>query len=478
MTDRERLLRFGKIKPLAWKFAWPSIISMVVFTLYNLVDRIYLGQIPGVGSLAMAGVGITTPVMTVVFALAMLLGVGSSTLISIKLGQKKPVEANRVFNNVFELVIIAAVTVMGLCWVLLKPILYGLGVDETLLPFAEGYLLYVTGGFLFANVGFFLVNCLRSIGHPKVATVCNVAGTVINLILDPVLIFGFKLGVQGAAVATVISQLVSCGVAVGFYYWHRNELVLKIKRPNWRLDARIIARVAKIGFAPFAMQLMNCVLLILLNNLLVSYGGNAAVAMVTILMSIQALVTLPMLGYVQGQQPIIGFNYGAKAYQRVRETLFYALKVSLVFGVVGEILVQLWPQILIRAFTNDVELIAASTVGLRIFMGIVGLLGIRFVAAGFFQAVGNAKLTTILNLSWAILFLIWMLVGIPLTVPRWGLTSVWVGSLIGDGCALGLAGVLLWRAMKRIPLEDEDESEQEEVLLDVVECGYENSITQ
>ena len=449
--SNEKLLLTGKMSKVAWHFAIPSIISMVVWSLYNIVDRIFVGNIPEAGSLAMTGMGLTQPIMTLVFALVMVVSVGTGTQVSIQLGARKKKLANAILANSLKLMVgfcglaTILVTIFGKKW------LGWLGADETVLPFAWEYLRWISLGWVVQGVGFVLVTALRSAGHPHMSTITNVAGTVVNIILDAWFIFGLGWGVAGAAIATVISVAVSLGIVVWFFWKHRAELPIRIVRPSWDIDLKLTIMTAKIGVAPGAMQGANSLVILMLNGVLLKYGGNVAVAALTIMQSIQNLAFLPVIGYCQGQQPIIGFNYGAKKYSRVRENMKYSFKMCLLFGVGAWLLGILAAAPLVRLFGSDAELIRVATFGVRATMVMAVVVSGMFLLTNYFQYIGKAKQALFLS------FLRQMTVLLPLIyiLPQfWGLNGVWVAWPVSDVIAAMIVVVVFWREWKRLPRED------------------------
>jgi putative MATE family efflux protein len=444
----EKLLLTGKISQLAWRFAAPSIISMVVFALYNIVDRIFIGHIPEIGSLAMTGIGLTAPILTVSFALIMLISIGSATLISLRLGEKKIDQAQACFNNSLELTIYSQAILMILIWLLMSPILQAIGVDEQTRPHAQTYLTIVTSGLLVSGVVYTISNALRSAGHPNIATICNVTSTLINIILDALFIFVFNWGVAGAAWATVISQVIALMIVLWFVIAKKDNLAIKLKKLNWRLNLAMTTRVIKIGFAPFSMQMSNTVVIILINSALLQYGGNMAVAALTIIFSIMNLTNLPMIGYIQGVQAIIGFNYGAKAYLRVREIMIYSFKVALLFGVVASIFIFGFTKPMINIFSTDTEVVAIATTGIKIFMGLIAVLGVQILCSTFFQSIGSAKHATFLSLLRQVILFIPLLYILP---RFWGVHGVWWAGFICDALATIISLIVFLRSFLRLP---------------------------
>lgn len=450
--SNEELLLTGNIKKIAWKFAMPSIISMMVFSLYNIVDRVFIGNIPGAGALAMAGVGITMPAVTFMFALVLLIGVGAGTHISIKLGAGEKETANKLLDNSIKLSAISALLVMLIIWLFLEPILRVLGTDNSILPFAKEYLGIITGGFLFQALSFILVSALRSAGQPKMATTSNVVGTILNIILDALLVFGWGWGVAGAAWATIISQLVGLMIVVAFFIKNRGTLPIKLVWPNFKIDKKLTLMVVKIGASPGVMQLTNSLVIVLLNNVLLKYGGNNGIASLTILQGVQNLVYLPIIGYCQGQQPIIGFNYGAKLWTRVTKIIKYAFKVVSLFAIVAFFIGVLGAEMISKLFTTDPELIMMTTKGIRISMLMAFLVGGQILMTNYFQYIGKAREAVILSLLRQVIILLPL---IYLMSRWWGLNGVWMAWPATDVLATVVTVLIFLKDYRKIPATDE-----------------------
>lgn len=438
--DRSRQLGEEKVSKLLLTFSIPAITGMMVNALYNIVDRIFIGN--GVGSLGIAGITIGFPIMLVGMAFGMLFGFGATSLISIKLGERKKEEAERILGNGTALLIISSIilTVLGLVY--LDPLLQLCGASETVLPYAREYVRIILLGTVFASLGFGMNNFIRAEGNPKMAMLTMIIGAVLNIILDPIFIFVFGWGLQGAAWATVISQMVS-GAWV-LYYFLSKKSSLDLRWPNLRLHAGFVGRIMAVGAAPFAMHLAASLLNVIMNKSLTFYGGDVAVAGMGIIHSVATMILMPIFGLNQGAQPIIGFNYGAGNFTRVKEALRLAVLAATVVVCIGFVAIEVWPAQLIALFNaRDKELIDFGAYALRVFLIALPVIGFQVVGSSYFQAVGKPRQAMILTLSRQVLILIPLL----LVLPRfYGLDGILYAGPISDVGATILTA--LWLGME------------------------------
>ena len=411
MNEQKRLGEL-KISKLLLEFSIPAIIGMVVNTLYNIIDRMFIGHIPEVGNLAIAGVGITMPLMTIIMAFGMLIGIGTATRISISLGQHHKEKAEKFLGNAFSLIIIISIllTVVGL--VFMDPLLRAFGASDNIIVYAEQYIEIIFAGCIFNIVGFGLNHSIRSDGSPKVAMLSMLIGAITNIILDPIFIFGLNLGVRGGAIATVISQFVSAIWVV--YYFTKGKSVLKIRRKYLKLNKEAVMGIFSIGVSPFSMQIANCAVQVVANNSLQTYGGDLAVAAMTIINSLSMIFLMPIFGINQGMQPIVGYNYGAKKHDRVKETIKYCVISATIIVVIGFLIVELFPEKLILIFNSDPELINIGVNGMRIFLCMLPLIGGQIIVTNYFQSIGKVKISMFLSLLRQVILLIPCLIVMPM----------------------------------------------------------------
>lgn len=448
-----------KISKLLMEFSIPAIIGMVVTTLYNIVDRIYIGNIPGIGTQALAGLAITMPIMTIIMAFGMLIGIGTSARISLKLGEHKKEEAENHLGNAVTLIVIASmiITVVGL--VFMDNILNLFGASPDTEIYARQYMQIIFIGTIFNMLGFGLNHSIRSDGSPKVAMLSMLIGAGANIVLDPVFIFIFGMGVRGAAIATVISQIVSAVWIV--FYFTKGKGTLKIRKENLALKRAIVLSIFSIGMSPFSMQVAQSIVQILANNSLKEYGGDHAIAAMAIINSIAMIFMMPIFGLNQGSQPIIGYNYGAKKYKRVKDTVKYAAIVATIIVTVGWIVTQVTPQILIKLFNRDVELVKIGSSGMRIFLFMLPVVGFQVISSNYFQSIGKAKVSMFLSLLRQVLILIPCLIILP---KIFGLVGVWLAGAVADGLASLITGIFFFTSVKKLSDKENEDNIEDEVV--------------
>lgn len=457
MNEQKRLGEL-KISKLLLEFSIPAIIGMVVNTLYNIIDRMFIGHIPEVGNLAIAGVGITMPLMTIIMAFGMLIGIGTATRISISLGQHHKEKAEKFLGNAFSLIIIISIllTVVGL--VFMDPLLRAFGASDNIIVYAEQYIEIIFAGCIFNIVGFGLNHSIRSDGSPKVAMLSMLIGAITNIILDPIFIFGLNLGVRGGAIATVISQFVSAIWVV--YYFTKGKSVLKIRRKYLKLNKEAVMGIFSIGVSPFSMQIANCAVQVVANNSLQTYGGDLAVAAMTIINSLSMIFLMPIFGINQGMQPIVGYNYGAKKHDRVKETIKYCVISATIIVVIGFLIVELFPEKLILIFNSDPELINIGVNGMRIFLCMLPLIGGQIIVTNYFQSIGKVKISMFLSLLRQVILLIPCLIVMPMFK---GLNGVWLAGATSDFIAFIITVIVFLKATKTL-LPDKDALDNEAAL--------------
>lgn len=458
--DQSKELENGSIGKLLLKFSIPAVIGMLVNAMYSIVDRIFVGR--GVGSLALSGVGVTFPITNIIMAVGMLVGTGAAAVVSIKLGEKKPKRAEKIIGNAFLLSIILSIAVSLIGIIFLEPILTVLGATPDIMPYAKQFGTIILIGAVFQNVGFGINPIIRSEGDPKTAMFTMLIGALLNTIINPMLIFGFKLGVIGSALATVISQTV-CTVWITFYFT-KGKSHLKLRRTNMRLEKSVIREIVAIGMSPFAMQVAASLVTVTLNKSLAMYGGEIAIGALALINSIAMLILMPMLGINQGAQPIIGYNYGAKNIERVKRTLLYSALAAGMVSIIGFVIVHLFPVQIIRIFNNDTELIKIGSNGLSIMLMMFGFVGFQTAIVNYFQAVGKAKYSMFLSLLRQVLLLI------PLTIilPHFfQLNGVWMAAPASDFISTMISFAFIafeLRSLNRLNKSEEIDSEDMEIL--------------
>ncbi|MGH4050836.1 MAG: MATE family efflux transporter [Clostridium sp.] len=442
--DKSKQLGEMKVSKLLMKFSIPAIVGMLVNALYNVVDRIFIGN--GVGSLGIAGITIAFPVMLVMMAFSMLIGIGANSLVSIRLGQNRKKEAQGIFGNAVSLLILSSLTLSIIGLVGLEPLLKLLGASVQILPYARDYLSIILIGGVFQSIGMGMNNFIRSEGSPKIAMYTMLIGALINTTLDPIFIFGLNWGMKGAAFATIISQAVSA-IWVFRYFLSGNSL-LKIHKNDMKLKIPITRGILALGAAPFAMQIAASIQNFILNTSLATYGGDIAISGMGVVISIMTLMVMPIFGITQGVQPIIGYNYGAKKYDRVKEAYKLAVIFATSIVMVGWIITRLFPEQLVSMFNGkDAELIAFGTIAIKRFMIFLPFIGFQVVSSNYFQAVGKPKHSALLGLSRQVLILIPALIILP---KFFGLEGVISAGPLADIFSTVLTGIFIFIEMKKL----------------------------
>ena len=441
--DHSKQLGEGKISSLLLKFSIPAVTGMLVNALYNVVDTIFVGN--GVGPLGIAGLTIGFPIMLVIMGFAMLVGIGATSLISIRLGQQKKEEAELIVGNAMILLILLSIAISLAGLIFINPILQLFGASEAVLPYAKDYLSIILWGAVFQSIGFGMNNFIRAEGSPHTAMYTMLIGAILNTILDPLFIFGFGWGVKGAAIATILSQAVSM-IWVLYYFFGKKSL-LKIHLKNLKLKAQVVSGIFAIGAAPFAMQIAASVLTTILNKSLGIYGGDLAISGMGIVNRITMLVLMPVFGINQGAQPIIGYNYGAGKFDRVKKALILAISAATVVTVAGFAATRLFPGELIKLFNQDPVLIAFGIKALYIYLFFLPVIGFQVVGANYFQAVGKPKQAAFLSLSRQVVLLIPALLILP---KFFGLDGVLMAGPFSDIVSSVITGIWLFVELKHL----------------------------
>ena len=437
--NRTKELGTKPIGELLVKYAVPAVVAMTASSLYNMVDRIFIGHIPEVGTLSLGGLAVTFPIMNLSAAFGAMVGVGSSTLISIKLGQKDYDTAERVLGNLVSLNIIIGILVGALGLIFIDPLLLFFGASENTLQYAHDYMFIILLGNVVTHLYFGLNSALRSTGHPHVAMSATIATVIINAILDPLFIFSLQLGIKGAAYATVLSQVAALIYVVAVLSNKRD--LIHLHSGIYGLRKRIVKNILAIGMSPFAMQLCACLVVILINKGLTKHGGDVAIAAYGIVNSITFLSIMVVLGICQGMQPIAGFNFGAQLPKRVNEVLKKAIILATIIMTLNFVLCVFFPQYLIVIFTDDSILLPLAVRGMRIVCILSPIVGFQIVTGNFFQSIGMAKRSIFMSVSRQLVFLVPFLLIFP---EIWGTDGVWMSITAADGVASLTAGFLLW----------------------------------
>ena len=427
------VLPIGK---LLGQYAVPAIIAMTASSLYNMVDSIFIGH--GVGALAISGLALTFPFMNLSAAFGAMVGVGASTLISVKLGQKDYESAQQIFGNVISLTIILGLAFTVVSLIFLNPILYFFGASEATLPYAREYMEIILAGNIITHSYLTLNSVLRSAGHPRLSMNATILAVIVNTILNPLFIYGLDMGIRGSATATILAQIIS--LLWQLHVFSKPDELIHFKRGTYKLRSKIVKDTLGIGMSPFLMNSCACIIVILINRGLGHYGGDLAIGAYGIVNRLAFLFIMIVIGINQGMQPIAGYNYGAQRYDRVlkvlRQTMLWATLVTTAGFLVGEII----PEWCVRAFTTDEELIDIAVKGMRIVVMFYPLIGMQMVTTNFFQSIGKANKSIFLSLTRQLIFLIPMLIILP---QYMGVKGVWLSMPCADLVACFVAAAML-----------------------------------
>ena len=424
------------------RYAIPAVIAMTASSLYNMVDSIFIGR--GVGPLAIAGLAITFPVMNLSAAFGAMIGVGGSTMISVKLGQKDNETAVRVLGNVVTLNVLLGVLFGGLAIIFLNPILRFFGASDNTLGYAYDYMLVILLGNVVTHLYLGLNSVLRAIGQPKKAMNATIATVVLNTILDPLFIYGLDMGIRGAAIATVIAQV----IALVYVWWllSNKEQYVHLQRGIYGLRSKIVKNIIGIGLSPFCMQTCACLVVILINTSLRTHGGDLAIGAYGIANRITFVFVMIVMGICQGMQPIAGYNYGARQFDRVTEVLKKAIILSTIVVTIGFVVCVFTPVPIVHLFTSDPELADISANALRIINCLFSVVGLSMVTGNFFQSIGKAKISIFLSTTRQLLYLVPLLLVLP---NYFGTNGVWITIPISDILSSITAAVMLWYFYKK-----------------------------
>ncbi len=437
------ILGTEKIGKLLLRYAIPAIVAMTASSLYNMVDSIFIGH--GVGPLAIAGLAVTFPLMNLAAAFGSLVGVGASTLVAIKLGQKDKESATHVLGNVIVLNIIIGALFMVLMLIFLKPVLLFFGASPDTLPFAEDYMQIILAGNMVTHVYLGLNEVLRASGYPQKAMAATLMAVLVNCVLDALFIFVFGWGIRGAAYATVFAQILA--LSWELIHFINPKSFLHFQKGIFGLKRSIVGGMLAIGLSPFLMNLCACLVVILINKSLKIHGGDMAIGAYGIVNRVVFLFIMIVMGFNQGMQPIAGYNFGARQFDRLIRVLKYTLICGVSVTTSGFLICQIFPRPIIYLFTVHEGLVEIASSGLRIVLAAFPLVGFQMVTSSFFQSIGMAKKAIFLSLTRQLLFLIPSLLILP---PFWGTTGVWASMPVADVIASVVTGCMLHWQLKRL----------------------------
>ncbi|MGE5682139.1 MAG: MATE family efflux transporter [Bacillota bacterium] len=442
MSSKVQSLGENNINKLIAEYSIPSIIGMLVMASYNIIDRIFVGR--GVGTLAISGIAITFPLSIIIMGFAQMVGMGAIAIISIRLGEKKKEEAEKTLENALLMSVVLSLLLSGSIYLFMRPLLTFLGATGEVYNYAVEYSTILIYGIPFSFILFSLNGIMRSEGKPKMALSTMLISGILNMILNPFFIMVLHMGVRGSALATVIAQFV--GAAWVLFYYTGSRSLLKLRRMSF--DRKIAFNVISIGFSPLIMQIAGSFIFFMYNRVLLQYGGDVAIAAMSICFSIMTMIMMPIFGLNQGIQPIIGYNYGAMQIGRVKETFRKGIILATAICIVGFLIILFFSVSIMHIFnTNDEKLIDLGARSLRIFLITLPISGFQIVSWAYFQAVGKPAKSMILTVTKQILFIIPLII----ILPRYaGLNGILIAGPISDLLAAILTGVLLLIEAKRL----------------------------
>lgn len=445
MDNQKATLELGTkpVGQLLMRYAVPAIIAMTASSLYNMVDSIFIGQ--GVGAMAISGLAITFPLMNLSTAFGAGVGVGASSLLSVKLGQKDYGAAQNILGNTVMLNIITGISFSIISLLFLEPILMFFGASAQTLPYAKDYMEIILCGNVITHLYFGLNALQRAAGKPQLSMYMTIFTVILNAILDPIFIWPLGLGIRGAAYATVLSQLFALIWQVVMFS-NKAEFI-HFKRGIYRLKSQLVKNIIGIGMSPFSMNVCACFVVIIINNSLVDHGGDMAVGAYGIINRIAFIFVMITIGVNQGMQPIAGYNYGAMKFDRMMRVLKYAIICGTCVTTVGFIVGQFFPEQCVRLFTSDETLISLSVHAMRLTTVSFPIIGFQMVVANFFQSIGKAKVSVFLSLSRQLVFLIPMLLVLP---TLYGVDGVWYSMPVADTISALVTAIIMYLFMRKI----------------------------
>lgn len=446
--NKQAALELGQkpVGQLLWQYALPAMLAMVASSLYNIIDRAFIGQL--VGPEAIAGLGITFPFMNLSGAFGAAVGVGASTCISVKLGQKDYETAEHLLGNTVTLNLIIGFSFMLVCMVFLDPILRFFGASDVTLPYAREFMEIILLGNMITHMYFGMNAVLRAAGKPRQAMYSVLLTVCLNILFLLVFVWWFRWGIRGAALATVSAQSI-CLCWQLWLFSNKKEL-LHLKRGIYRLKSALVKNIVAIGISPFLMNLCSCLVVIFMNNQFVRYGGDMAVGAYSIANSVVMVLFMLVIGVNQGMQPIVGYNYGAEKYDRMFRCLWLAITVATAILLTGWTISMIFPKEIARVFTSDETLMNMSARGIRLNMLVFFVVGSQAVITNFFQCIGKVKISIFLSLSRQLTLLIPMAYIFPLF---WGLDGVWYSMAASDFGSFAMTIPLLIWYMRRLNVE-------------------------
>ncbi len=452
--DRTKELETRDVGQLLWVYALPAVISQIIASIYNIVDRIFIGR--GVGALAIAGLAITFPLMNIIHAFGSLIGVGSAARMSIVLGRKDREWAENILGNSLIFTFILSGFVVLFCYLFMDRILMLFGATPETVAYAREYMVYILPGMFLITVTYNLTGLIRASGYPTKSMLILAGGAVLNIILDPIFIFALGMGIKGAAIASTIS--IFCMAVVSVLHFVQPSSFIRFKSHCWKLRGYIFKNITLIGMSPFLMNLAAAGVVGILNHQLLSYGGDFAVGAYGICNTYGNFLVLMIIGVCQGMQPIAGYNYGAGHGHRLKHVYGLTMWVCVAIGLLGSVISCAIPRVLMRVFTTDPHLIEIGKTALRYSMVMFPLIGFTIVNSNFFQSIDKPWVAITTSLSRQVIFLVPMSILIPLIFVKTGLDGlhgVWLSLTISDVLGAVLAAILLFTQRDVFSIQNE-----------------------
>ncbi len=441
--DRTQELATKDIGQLLWIYALPAVISQIIASVYNIVDRVFIGH--GVGALAIAGLAITFPLMNIIHAFGSLIGVGSAARMSIVLGKKDKEWAENILGNSFVYTIMLSGIVLIFCYLFMDKILMMFGATPETVSYAREYMIYILPGMFLITLTFNLTGLIRASGYPTKSMLIQAGGAILNIILDPIFIFALDMGIKGAAIASTISIFVMAVVSI--LHFVQPTSFIRFKSHAWKLKGYIFKNITLIGMSPFLMNLAAAGVVAILNSQLLKYGGDYAVGAYGICNTYGNFLVLIIIGVCQGMQPIAGYNYGAGLSHRLKHVYGLTMWTCVAVGLFGSVVGCLIPGLMMRVFTTDSHMIEIGRVALRYSMVMFPLIGFTIVNSNFFQSIDKPWVAIVTSLSRQVIFLVPMSIIVPkifMATGLDGLHGVWISLTISDFLGAALAAILLF----------------------------------
>lgn len=451
MDNKKATLELGQkpVGKLLAQYALPAIIAMTAASLYNIIDRVFIGQV--IGKMAISGLAITFPFMNLAAAFGAAVGIGASTTISVKLGQKDYKSAENILGNTVTLNLIIGLAFGGICLIFLDPILRFFGASDVTLPYARDYMQVILAGNVFSHMYFGMNAILRAASKPRIAMFATIFTVIMNILFDIVFILWLHWGIKGAAFATIISQVIALCWQMKLFA-NKNEL-LHLKEGIYKLKSNLVKNIISIGISPFLMNACACIIVIFINNQLVKFGGDLAVGAYGVANSIAMIFIMFVIGLNQGMQPIAGFNYGAQKYDRMMQVVKLSIITATCIMFIGWSLAMFAPYYCVRLFTKDPELILRSIKAISIIMMMYPFIGCQMVITNFFQCIGKVKVSIFLSLSRQLLFLLPLLVILP---NFYNVNGVWAAIPTSDFIAVVVSITIMTIYLRRLKKEQKE----------------------